>query len=266
MKSEFLATLNHEIRSPLSSILGLADLLLETRLDEQQKMYVSAARTCGEELLEQLNAALEFSALAAGHLEIEEADFDLRGVLQGVLAQHRPRAEAKGLRLIDSGLENLPSLVAGDAVRLRQTVSQLLGNAVKFTARGEIELTAAASPAVDGHFRLSVTVRDTGIGIAAGQIKAIFEPFVRAERGLTRSYAGLGLGLAVVEQLVAFMGGEVEVQSQPGQGATFSFWVPLRISAEFTGTPAEPRPASIPKKPIRAEELPNAVRKRNAGS
>lgn len=232
MKGEFLASLNHEIRTPLSGIVGMTDLLLETRLDDRQKEFVKAARLCAEELLQDLNAALEFSALAAGELELEESDFNLPEVLAGVVEQYQPPAQAKDVRLFASLDPGLPAVAAGDAVRLREIVWHLVGNAVKFTRHGEVELKASAGPASESRFWLAVTVRDTGIGLTTQQRATLFDPLSPGDSGLARRYPGLGLGLALSSALARRMGGEIGVESEPGRGTVASFRLPLRAAGE----------------------------------
>ena len=231
LKSEFLASVNHEIRTPLTGIVGMTDLLLETALDPRQREFVLAARTCAEEALEQLGMLLELSSLAAGQLALEEADFNLPEMLCSVTDQVRQRAEAKGLRLCATFAPELPSLVVGDAVRLRQVLSQLMTNSVKFTEQGEVEMTARAVARAEGAFELHVSLRDTGIGIPPEQLDAIFGCFERGEHGLIRRYSGMGLGLALVQDLVRLMHGDVSARSTPGLGTVVSFFVPLRLSA-----------------------------------
>lgn len=230
LKSEFLASLNHEIRTPLTGIVGMADLLLETTLEDRQREYVVAARTCAEEALNQLSGLLEFASLAAGHLTLDEADFDLVDTLNSVVAEMEPKARAKGIRLFMTLEQRLSGPVVGDAVRLRQILVQLIENAIKFTPQGEIELKASCAPQSPSHVRLQAALRDTGIGIPADQLRTLFECFQQGESGLTRQYSGLGLGLALVRALVHLMRGDVEVQSAPGKGTVLSFWIPLRIS------------------------------------
>lgn len=237
VKGEFLASLNHEIRTPLSGILGMTDLLLETPLDEQQREYVGAARTCAEELLEQLNSVLELSELATGQFTLEESDFSLVETLETAARQHEQEAREKGLRFSMAVEGELPPAVVGDAVRLGEVVLRLVGNAVKFTEQGEVEVRASAGPATDGVIRLSVVVRDTGIGIAPDLLQSVFESFRTVEAGLARRYPGLGLGLALVRELVHRMGGEVQVESAPGNGSRASFWVPLKVSSERAARP-----------------------------
>jgi CheY-like chemotaxis protein len=256
MKSEFLAALNHEIRTPLTGILGMADLLLETQLDEEQQAYVASARVCAEELLEQLGCALQFSELAAGRVVLEEAEFNLGEVIDSVAALYRPKAEAKGLSFSMSLDAGLPQGAVGDAVRLREILSQVLANAVKFTAQGEIGIRAASEPVGVGRFRLIVDVRDTGIGIAPGQIEAVFAAFRQGESGYSRRYPGLGLGLALVRRLVRLMRGEVTVASEPGRGSVISVAVLLRVPSEPPETAASGKPPARPRRVLVVENNP----------
>jgi len=245
LKSQFLASLNHEIRTPLTGILGMADLLLETDLDDAQREYVVTARICAEELLGLLDSALEYSALASGTLAIEEAEFNLPELLEGLLAQNRIKAHAKGLKLLAS-LDRMPVVVIGDALRLRQILAQLLSNAIKFTENGEVELSARVEPAGPDSCLLRVSVRDTGVGIAPEQIGRLFECFGQLESGLGRRHSGLGLGLATVWQLLRLLGGDISVESQPGKGSVFSVHLPLRVVRDIAETPAERAGAAQP--------------------
>jgi signal transduction histidine kinase len=239
LKSEFLASVNHEIRTPLTGIVGMADLLLETALDDRQKEYVLAARTCAEDALDELTGLLEFASLAAGHLELDEADFDLLDTLNSVVADLEPKARAKGVRLFMTLDQRLSGLVVGDAVRLRQILVQLIVNAIKFTPQGEIELQVSCAPLSPEHSRLRVALRDTGIGIPADQLQSVFECFRQGDSGLSRRYSGLGLGLALVQALVHLMRGDVTAESAPGNGTVLSFWIPLGISnAAVTAGPS----------------------------
>lgn len=262
LKTHFLAGLNHEIRTPLTGILGMIDLLLETSLDDTQREYVVTARMCAEELLGLLDSALEYSALSSGHFPLEEAEFDLPELLRSVLDQHQIKAHAKGLKLIAS-LEALPVVVVGDAVRIRQIVAQLLGNATKFTAHGEVELRAHAEMPAPERCLLSVHVRDTGIGIPPEQLERIFDSFGQLDSGLGRHYPGLGLGLATARQLLRLMGGDIEVDSRPGKGSTFSIRIPLRVVREPQAAAPQQRSAarqSQQKRILLVEDDPVAQR------
>jgi CheY-like chemotaxis protein len=229
LKGQFLASLNHEIRTPLSGIVGMTDLLLETILDEEQREYVTATKLCAENLLEVLNATLEFSALTAGSVTLEECEFNLEETLEAAVAEHFLKAKSKGLRLYRTFGESLPETIVGDAPRLRQLLSHLIGNAVKFTPSGHVELRAVKETTERGGERLSVSIADTGIGIAPNQLGAIFESFQQVDGSLARAYPGLGLGLAICHKLVALMGGTILVESGVGQGSRFDVTLPLRI-------------------------------------
>ena len=232
LKGQFLASLNHEIRTPLSGILGMSDLLLETPLTEEQKEYVDATRLCAENLLEILNATLEYSALSANHIHLEEEEYPLLETLEGVVAQFAFKAKAKGLELRHSFDRNLPEAVIGDALRLRQLVWHLVATAVTFTNKGEVEIRASASQTDRGRGEVSIQVSDTGIGIPASHLNTIFESFRQLETGLSRNYPGLGLGLAVAQKLAILLDGDLAVQSEPGKGSTFSLRLPVRLPVE----------------------------------
>lgn len=226
---QFLASLNHDIRTPLSGILGMTDLLEETELSPEQREYVSTTRLCADQLLEMVNAALEYTALISGNVELERAEYYLPEALETTVNEFRPKAESKGLAVECRVEDSVPDYVVGDAVRLRQTLAPLLANAVKFTAHGRIAITATASAATTGSATLVVTVQDTGIGIARNKLKIIFDSFRQLESGLSRTYAGMGLGLAVARRLAEMMGGNIAVESEPGSGSTFYLTLPLEL-------------------------------------
>jgi CheY-like chemotaxis protein len=239
VKSEFLASLNHEMRSPLSGVLGMLDLLLETPLGEQQREYAQAARSCAAELLGSLNAALAFSEVAGDDFALEEEEFNLPETLRGAARQHERKAREKGLRFTIDLDAALPRLARGDAVRLSEIVSHLAGNAVRFTARGEVELRANAGPARPGTFRLNVSVRDTGSGVAPEVRQPPFESLWQGQGGLVQRHPALCLGLALAQKLVTAMGGEFKLEAEPEKGSVASFWAPLRV--------AEDAPAAVPE-------------------
>ena len=247
LKGQFLASLNHEIRTPLSGIVGMTDLLLETILDEEQREYVTATKICAETLLEVLNATLEFSALTAGSVTLEECEFNLEETLEAAVAEHLLKAKSKGLRLYRTLDDSLPETIVGDAPRLRQLLSHLIGNALKFTPQGHVEFRAwKASSALDDGERLSVSITDTGIGIAPNQLCAIFESFQQIDGGLARAYPGLGLGLAICHKLASLMGGTIVVESAIGGGSRFDVTLPLKVTESVrvphsTATIAEKR-------------------------
>ncbi len=224
LKGVFLANLNHEIRTPLSGILGMTDLLLETNLDEDQREYVVATRLCAENLFEILNAALQYSALDAGQLTLDESEFSLKEMLDSAVSQHAARAQSKGLRLFSTMEAGLPETVFGDAPRLRELLGHLIVNAIKFTQTGYIEVRAAADRAAG---ELVFEVRDSGIGIEPAKLQLIFDSFRQVEGGLSRNYPGLGLGLALAQKLATLMKGRIEVSSTPRKGSIFTVRIPL---------------------------------------
>jgi CheY-like chemotaxis protein len=238
LKNQFLASLNHEIRTPLSGIIGMTDLLLETTLDGEQREYVSATRLCAESLLEILNATLEYSALTSGLPVLDEYEFSLSEGLEMAVAEHITRARAKGLRLCLTYDETLPETMLGDAQRLRQRVSQLIANAVKFTNEGQVEVVATAAP--EGG--LALAVRDTGIGSPSERLECIFDSFRQADQGLARTHSGLGLGLALARRIAELLGGGITVESQVGVGSTFTIRLPL-----LTRAAAQEVKASVPE-------------------
>lgn len=231
VQGQFLASLNHEIRTPLSGILGMTDLLLETPLSDDQREYVGATRLCAENLLEILNVTLEYSALSANQILLEESEFSIRDTIHGVLGEFAAKAGAKGLGLARSLDGSLPETVVGDPLRLRQIMWHLVGNGVKFTREGLVEVTASAV-VKDRRAHVTIRVRDTGIGIAPHQLAEIFDSFRQLETGLSRNHSGLGLGLAVAQKLIALLDGFISVDSQLGQGSVFTVNLPFKLPVE----------------------------------
>jgi CheY-like chemotaxis protein len=232
VQGQFLASLNHEIRTPLSGILGMTDLLLETPLSDDQREYVGATRVCAENLLEILNVTLEYSALAANQVLLEQTEFSLREAIQGVLGEFAGKAEAKGLRLIRTLDAVLPEMVVGDPQRLRQILWHLVANGLKFTSEGHVEVAASAIPGPDRCAQIVIRIQDTGIGIAPEQLTEIFESFCQLETGLSRNHSGLGLGLAVARKLIALLGGSISVDSALGKGSTFTVILPFQLPTD----------------------------------
>jgi two-component system, sensor histidine kinase and response regulator len=224
-KSEFLATMSHEIRTPLNGVIGMTELLLDSGLSERQRSLADTIESSAELLLAVINDILDYSKSEAGHLELELLDCDLREVVESVMSLLAERAHRKGVELLCSIDTGIPHAVRTDPSRLRQVLTNLVSNAVKFTERGEIEVRVSAVGTASPRARFEV--RDTGIGIPLATQARLFEPFTQADASTTRLFGGTGLGLAIVRQIVGMMGGAVTVESREGVGSTFSFELDL---------------------------------------
>lgn len=243
LKGLFLATLNHEIRTPLAGVVGMADLLLETNLDEEQRDYATTARLCAEDLLRILSAALQYAALEAGQVKLEESEFNVRELADAAVAEHASKAKAKNLLLISTLEEGLPATLTGDGTHAKEALGYLLDNAIKFTHHGTVELAVSY-----GNGLLRLAVHDTGIGIAQDRRERIFESFRQLDEGLAREYTGVGLGLTLAKKLVALMDGRLTVESEPSQGSTFTVEIPMRGPAPLAGNrPEQQRGAQRPQ-------------------
>ena len=258
-KTRFLANMSHEIRTPLNAIIGLASLCLGTGLDARQRDFVGKIHASGSTLLGVVNDILDFSKIEAGKLRLERTPFTLDQVLDHVITFVAQKAAEKGLELLVELAPDVPQHLVGDPLRVGQVLTNLLGNAVKFTSRGEVRLRVGVAGRGEGQARLSFEVRDSGIGMDAGQIKRLFEAFSQADDSMTRRFGGTGLGLSIARNLVELMGGgAITVESQPDKGSCFRFVLPFEPGTG--GLPAPLPPAASDPRVLVVDDHPAARR------
>lgn len=237
IKTQFLANMSHELRTPMNGVIGMTGLLLDSNLDEDQTSMTHTVRKCGDQLLAIINDILDFSKIEAGQLELEEIDFSLRDLVEDLAEIFAARYQEKSLELITLVPSHLPVLLRGDPTRLRQILTNLLGNSLKFTETGETLLSIEVIHESEEEIYLTIKVLDTGIGIPPDRMENLFSAFTQADASTTRRYGGTGLGLAISSELAHSMGGTIEVESTPQKGSAFTLYLPFRRQAQVHTPP-----------------------------